>query len=133
MSLRIPRMGAIGLIVAFAAAIALFLFFMSRFGGPSVRLSSPYEVSALVSQDRRSVLLRRQGETGGWSFRNDALEIAVEPSRHVSGRPCQQMVLRGQRRADSGARVRWKLSAAGTSQDGSHGDESHIDAEVARA
>lgn len=48
MSLRIPRLGAIGLIVALAAAIMLFLFFMSRFGGPSVRLSSPYEVSALV-------------------------------------------------------------------------------------
>src|SRR4051794_10821187 len=48
MTLRIPKLGAIGLIVAFVAAIALFLFFMSRFGGPSVRLSSPYEVSALL-------------------------------------------------------------------------------------
>jgi phospholipid/cholesterol/gamma-HCH transport system substrate-binding protein len=48
MSLRIPRLGAIGLIVAFATAIALFLFFMSRFGGPSVGISSPYEVSAVV-------------------------------------------------------------------------------------
>jgi phospholipid/cholesterol/gamma-HCH transport system substrate-binding protein len=47
-SLRIPKLGAAGLIVAFIAAIALFLFFMSRFGGPSVRVSSPYEVSALV-------------------------------------------------------------------------------------
>lgn len=68
-------------------------------------------VSVLVSQDRRSVLLRREGEAGGWVLRNDALEIAVEPSPRP-GRPGQHLVLRGQRRADSGARVRWKLAPA---------------------
>ena len=66
-------------------------------------------VSALVSQDRRSVLLRREGEAGGWTLRNDALDIALEPRAMGPG---LQLVLRGQRRADSGARVRWKLAPA---------------------
>jgi uncharacterized heparinase superfamily protein len=66
-------------------------------------------VHALVSQDRRSVLLRVDGDPGGWSLRNDSLEIALEP--HIRpGRTGSQLVLRGQRRADSGARVRWKLA-----------------------
>jgi phospholipid/cholesterol/gamma-HCH transport system substrate-binding protein len=47
-TLRIPKLGALGLIVAVLAAVALFLFFMSRFGGPSVQLSSSYEVSAAI-------------------------------------------------------------------------------------
>lgn len=68
-------------------------------------------VSALVSQDRRSVLLRIEGEAGGWVLRNDTLDIAVEPARRP-GRPALQLVLTGQRRADSGARVRWKLAPA---------------------
>jgi len=81
----------------------------------AVRFHLAPGVSALVSQDRRSVLLRPEGETLGWVFRNDALEVAMEPS--VAGppealRPTQQIVLRGHRRADSGARVRWKLAPA---------------------
>jgi hypothetical protein len=35
----------------------------------------------------------------------------LEPAPR-SDRPGQQLVLRGQRRADSGARVRWRLSQA---------------------
>ena len=85
--------------------------------GPDGRHFIPYAlrfqlhpgVNALVSQDRRSVLLRRENETGGWTLRNDALDIALEPRTHGPG---LQLVLRGQRRADSGARVRWKLAAA---------------------
>ena len=85
--------------------------------GPDGRHFVPYAlrfqlsagVSALVSQDRRSVLLRREGDTGGWTLRNDALDIALEPRSHGPG---LQLVLRGQRRADSGARVRWKLAPA---------------------
>ncbi len=68
-------------------------------------------VSALVSQDRRSVLLRLEGEAGGWTLRNDALDIEIEPAPRPD-RPGQQLVLRGQRRADSGARVRWRLTPA---------------------
>src|SRR3954447_12064502 len=66
MTLRIPRLGALALIVAFVAAIALFLFFMSRFGGPSVRLSSPYEVSAMVA------------DTEGLAPRSDILDRGVK-------------------------------------------------------
>jgi phospholipid/cholesterol/gamma-HCH transport system substrate-binding protein len=66
MTLRIPKLGAIGLIVAFAAAIALFLFFMSRFGGPSVSLSSPYEVSAVVP------------DSEGLAARSDVLDRGVK-------------------------------------------------------
>jgi len=66
-------------------------------------------VQALVSQDRKSVLLRPVGGHEGWVLRNDALEIALEPL--LAGRGLQ-LVLRGQRRADSGARVRWKLAPA---------------------
>jgi uncharacterized heparinase superfamily protein len=82
-----------------------------HFVGYALRFQLAAGVSVLVSQDRRSVLLRREGEAGGWVLRNDALDIAVEPSPRP-GRPGQQLVLRGQRRADSGARVRWKLAPA---------------------
>ena len=66
MSLRIPKLGAIGLVVALVAAAALFLFFMSRFGGPSVSLSSPYEVSALIP------------DTEGLAPRSDVLDRGVK-------------------------------------------------------
>jgi len=87
--------------------------------GPDGRHFVPYAlrfplspgVRALVSQDRRSVLLRIEGASDGWILRNDALDIAIEPL--ARGRqPGSQLVLRGQRRADSGARVRWKLAPA---------------------
>lgn len=91
----------------------------ARAQGPDGRHFVPYAlrfplaegVHALVSQDRRSVLLRLDGESGGWVLRNDALDVALEPHPR-SGRPGVQLVLRGQRRADSGARVRWKLAPA---------------------
>lgn len=70
-------------------------------------------VRALVAQDRRSVLLRADGVQEGWVLRNDVLDIAIEPGPRP-GRPGLQLVLRGQRRADSGARVRWRLSPAKT-------------------
>src|SRR3954454_2855478 len=87
MTLRIPRLGALALIVAFIAAIALFLFFMSRFGGPSVRLSSPYEVSALVPDSeglaaRSDVLDRgvKVGEVEGVDVQGDAalVKLAID-------------------------------------------------------
>ncbi|MBL8772577.1 MAG: heparinase II/III family protein [Phenylobacterium sp.] len=88
----------------------------ARAQGPDGRHFIPYAirfplhagVRALVSQDRRSVLLRLEGEADGWILRNDALDIVLEP-RPGGG---AQLVLRGQRRADSGARVRWKLAPA---------------------
>ena len=93
--------------------------------GPDGRHFIPYAirfplhpgVQALVSQDRRSVLLRPAGATEGWILRNDSLDIALEP---LPGgrRPGLQLVMHGQRRADSGARVRWKLAAARQQIDG---------------
>ena len=87
--------------------------------GPDGRHFVPYAVRfplaagvrALVSQDRRSVLLRVEGVNEGWILRNDTLDIALEPLAR-RGRPASQLVLTGQRRADSGARVRWKLAPA---------------------
>jgi len=82
-----------------------------HFIGYAMRFQLAAGVNALVSQDRKSVLLRLEGEAGGWILRNDALDIAIEG---VPGpeRPSRQLVLTGQRRADSGARVRWKLAPA---------------------
>jgi uncharacterized heparinase superfamily protein len=85
--------------------------------GPDGRHFVPYAlrfplhqgVQALVSQDKRSVLLRLPGPGNGWILRNDLLDIVLEP---LEGRPGAQLVLRGQRRADSGARIRWKLAPA---------------------
>jgi uncharacterized heparinase superfamily protein len=77
----------------------------------AVRFQLHPGVNALVSQDRRSVLLRIEGVAGGWTLRNDSLDIEIEAAPGAGPR-ARQLVLRGQRRADSGARVRWKLSAA---------------------
>ncbi|RAK57367.1 heparinase II/III family protein [Phenylobacterium deserti] len=72
-------------------------------------------VQAQVARDKKSVLLKPEGGDAGWWLRNDALEVAIEPSVHYErGMPrrSQQIVLRGQARLESGARVRWKLSQA---------------------
>lgn len=84
----------------------------ARAQGPDGRHFVPYAlrfplargVRALVSQDRRSVLLRPEGAHQGWILRNDVLDLVLEPGGILT--------LRGQRRADSGARVRWKLAPA---------------------
>jgi uncharacterized heparinase superfamily protein len=73
-------------------------------------------VSALIARDKKSVLLRAEGDELGWWLRNDALEVAIEPSVHYQdGQPrrSQQIILHGQARLDAGAAVRWKLMAAG--------------------
>jgi uncharacterized heparinase superfamily protein len=72
-------------------------------------------VSALLARDRKSVLLRAEGEETGWWLRNDAVEVMIEPSVHFEDglpRRSQQIVLRGQVRMDVGARIRWKLTTA---------------------
>jgi uncharacterized heparinase superfamily protein len=68
-------------------------------------------VEVSLARDGRSVMLR--GPSGqGWWFRNDAPEVAIEPSVcFLDGQPhrTEQVVLRdavGQ----EGARIRWKLS-----------------------
>jgi len=80
-----------------------------------VRFHLHPQVSALIARDRKSVLLKFEGEEQGWWLRNDALEVALEPSIHHQdgqARHAQQIVLRGQARLDAGAKVRWKLSSA---------------------
>jgi uncharacterized heparinase superfamily protein len=77
-------------------------------------------VSGSLALDGRSVLLRGEGDEVGWRLRSDAQEVAVEASIYMADgapRRTQQVVLRGQCRADSGVKVRWKLEraeAAGT-------------------
>jgi uncharacterized heparinase superfamily protein len=91
----------------------------------TVRFHLHPEVSALIARDRKSVLLKAEGDETGWWLRNDALEVVIEPSVHYQdGRPrrSQQIVLRGQARMDVGARVRWKLAAA-SRVDGADGAE----------
>jgi len=85
-----------------------FVPFMVRFHlHPDVRVSR--------ANDRKSVLLRAEGQEVGWWLRNDAIEVEIEPSiyyQHGLPRRTSQVVLRGQVRLDSGARVRWKLAHA---------------------
>lgn len=80
-----------------------------------VRFHLHPDVSALIARDKKSVLLKPEGQEHGWWLRNDALEVAIEPSVHYQNgqaRRSQQIVLRGQARLDAGAKIRWKLSAA---------------------
>jgi len=70
------------------------------------------DASASMARDQRSVLLRGASNIGWW-LRNDAAEVSIEPSVHVTDgqvRHCSQVVLRGRLRADRGGRVRWKLA-----------------------
>jgi uncharacterized heparinase superfamily protein len=74
---------------------------------------SPH-VRATLARDQRSVLLKGRAKAGWW-LRNDAGEVALEPSVVFDGclaRRSTQVVLRGRVRADRGGRVRWKLAAA---------------------
>jgi uncharacterized heparinase superfamily protein len=96
-----------------------------------VRFHLHPQVSALVARDKKSVLLKAEGEEIGWWLRNDALEVSLEPSiHHQEGqvRHGQQIVLRGQARLDAGAKVRWKLSSAATERpDHKSGEQTSVD------
>jgi uncharacterized heparinase superfamily protein len=86
-----------------------------RFVPFMVRFHIHPDVQVSRAQDRRSVLLRPHPADGGWWLRNDAIEVEIEPSVHFQqGQPrrTNQIVLRGQVRLETGARVRWKLAAA---------------------
>lgn len=91
-----------------------------RFVPFAVRFHLHPQVSALIARDGRSVLLRADDQGAGWTLRSDAPETVLEPSTNYQNglpRRSQQVVLRGQTRLDAGARVRWKLSAAGSRVD----------------
>ena len=77
----------------------------------AVRFHLPPPVRATPARDGRSVLIRGASDRGWW-LRNDAPEVAVEPSVMVEAdvpRPALQVVLRGLAPPE-GARVRWKLA-----------------------
>jgi phospholipid/cholesterol/gamma-HCH transport system substrate-binding protein len=46
MNRRIPKLGALSLVIATAIAVALFIYLMGQFGGPALRFSSVYTVTA---------------------------------------------------------------------------------------
>jgi uncharacterized heparinase superfamily protein len=86
-----------------------------RFAPFTVRFHLHPDVSALLARDRKSVLLRAAGDDAGWWLRNDAVEVVIEPSVHYQdgeARRSNQIVLRGQVRLDTGAKIRWKLARA---------------------
>ena len=70
---------------------------------------------ASLARDGKSVLLKTEGDETGWWLRNDALEVSIESSvffQDGQARRTSQIVLRGQVRQETGARLRWKLAAA---------------------
>ena len=80
-----------------------------------VRFHVHPDVQVTLAQDRRSVLLRAGTRDSGWWLRNDAGEVEIEPSVHFhegQARRTSQIVLRGQVRIETGARIRWKLVGA---------------------
>lgn len=78
----------------------------------TIRFHLAPNVRASLARDQRSVLI--QGPTtAAWWLRNDAAEVAVEPSVHYEGglpRRAMQIVLRSQMPAATGGRIRWKLA-----------------------
>ncbi|HEY3951553.1 heparinase II/III family protein [Phenylobacterium sp.] len=80
-----------------------------------VRFHLAPQVSALIARDKKSVLIKAEGDDAGWWLRNDAADVSLEPSicqEDGQLRHGQQIVLRGQARLDAGAKLRWKLSPA---------------------
>jgi uncharacterized heparinase superfamily protein len=78
----------------------------------ALRFHLAQDVRASLARDKRSVLLRGPSNRGWW-FRNDAPDVALEPSVHFEeGTPRRtlQVVLKGQIGLDGSARVRWKLT-----------------------
>jgi uncharacterized heparinase superfamily protein len=87
--------------------------FTARFHlAPDVRVS--------LARDRRSALLRGPSNRGWW-FRNDAEEVALEPSVYYEGglgRRSLQIVLRSRIGLEGSGRVRWKLSPVDPAEPG---------------
>lgn len=86
-----------------------------RFIPFKVRFHVHPDVSASLARDGKSVLLRTGEDDHGWWLRNDAQSADIETSVYFQAgkaRRAQQIVLRGQARAESGAKVRWKFASA---------------------
>lgn len=89
-------------------------------GGEARRRLDPYairfhlapDVKVSLARDQRSALLRGPSNKGWW-LRNDAPQVALEPSVCFEGgvaRRTMQIVLRGDVGLDGQAKVRWKLA-----------------------
>ena len=86
-----------------------------RFIPFKVRFHVHPDVSASLARDGKSVLLRGGDDDHGWWLRNDAQSADIETGVYFQdGKPrrTQHIVLRGQARAESGAKLRWKLASA---------------------
>lgn len=84
----------------------------------TVRFQLHPQVRVSLARDQRSVLLHTPA-AGGWWLRNDAREVAIEPSVHLSegrARRTAQVVLHSQINGDRGGRIRWKLARVGPEQ-----------------
>ncbi|MDG2521568.1 heparinase II/III family protein [Caulobacter segnis] len=87
-----------------------------RYAPFAVRFHLHPDARASVARDHKSVLIKGASNIGWW-LRNDAVDVAVEPSVHFENgvaRRSTQIVLRSQARLDKGARIRWKLARAET-------------------
>jgi phospholipid/cholesterol/gamma-HCH transport system substrate-binding protein len=63
---RISPLGVVGVVICSAVAVVLFLYLSARFGGPTVRFSSPYEVRALLPDSKELAV------------RSDVLDLGVK-------------------------------------------------------
>jgi phospholipid/cholesterol/gamma-HCH transport system substrate-binding protein len=64
MNLRIPKSGAIGLVLAVIVSVVLFVYLMGRFGGPTLLFSSQYRVTATLP-DTKQLAVRSDVDVRG--------------------------------------------------------------------
>ncbi len=84
----------------------------------AIRFHLAPDVKVSLARDQRSALLRGPSNRGWW-LRNDAPEVALEPSVYFENglpRRTLQIVLRGQVDLNGEARVRWKLAPVDPSE-----------------
>jgi virulence factor Mce-like protein len=78
MNLRVSKLGAIGLVAVSAVAVALFIYLMGRFGGPELRFSSQYTVSATFP-DTKQLAVRSDVDVRGVKV-GEVQSIALHPA-----------------------------------------------------
>ena len=85
MNLRVSRTGVIALIVFLGLAVALFIFLMGRFGGPSIGGSADYQLRAAFPDSqglagKSDVLIRgvKVGEVGAIDVRGDRAVVRLD-------------------------------------------------------
>lgn len=85
MNLRVSRTGVIALIVFLGLAVALFIFLMGRFGGPSIGGGADYQLHASFPDSqglaqKSDVLIRgvKVGEVGAIDVRGDRARVRLD-------------------------------------------------------